>query len=118
MDDTGAPEGGQGTRNGTRARKAKEGPVPKERNGTSDTETKAVKHQLPAWSIRERQYAGAHVAVLGSVVCVTSYAQSAWSPKVQVLAGLFLALIGLFLHETRPYRRRGYGDLMDHEKTS
>ena len=118
MKETDASKGGKGERDGLRSRIVKEPKVSKTKKGDSDTQNKAEKHRLPPWSISERQYAGLHIALLGAVLCVTSYAQSLWAPKVQVLAGLFVALVGLFLHETRPFRRRGYGDLMDQDKTS
>jgi len=118
MSETDASKNGKGRKDGLRARNVKETKVSKATKGDSDTQNKDVKHGLPPWSIRERQYAGLHITLLGALLCVTPYAQSLWAPKVQVLAGLFVALVGLFLHETRPFRRRGYGDLADQDRTS
>lgn len=118
MSETDASNTGTGQKDGLRARNVKETKVSKTTKGDSDTQNKAIKHRLPPWSMGERQYAGLHITLLGAVLCVTSYAQSLWAPKVQVLAGLFVALVGLFLHETRPFRRRGYGDLMEQNRTS
>eukprot|EP00212_Chloropicon_laureae_P006432 CAMPEP_0197491022 /NCGR_PEP_ID=MMETSP1311-20131121/5415_1 /TAXON_ID=464262 /ORGANISM="Genus nov. species nov., Strain RCC856" /LENGTH=89 /DNA_ID=CAMNT_0043035627 /DNA_START=83 /DNA_END=352 /DNA_ORIENTATION=+ len=73
---------------------------------------------MPRWSLFGPQYRGFNLGVLGSVWLLMAYAQKRFHPDFFIIPGFVIVLIGLFFHEIRPVRRRGYGDILDEFRES
>ena len=73
---------------------------------------------LPPYSLTERQYLGFTVGVVGCVVLLGSFVQTAVPSDYLMWLGFGIVLVALFFHETRPIQRRGWGDVTDEFRSS
>mmetsp|Transcript_8557 Transcript_8557/g.15827 ORF Transcript_8557/g.15827 Transcript_8557/m.15827 type:complete len:114 (-) Transcript_8557:447-788(-) len=77
---------------------------------------KKEKVELPPYSLFGPQYRGLNLGILGSSILLLAYVQTSVHSDWFIWSGFLIVLVGLFFHEIRPIKGRGYGDITDEFK--